>query len=77
METIFEAKKKSLNNKSRNNSLPHAYLVPAMNIIVKVEKVHDNHYVAHLPDGVEKINKKTLSGWKCQGRWIETAKVLQ
>jgi hypothetical protein len=50
---------------------------PVRNIVIKVEKVHDNHYVAHFPDGAERVNKKTVSGWTCQGRWIETAAIAQ
>ncbi|MFL5785867.1 MAG: hypothetical protein ACJ76H_14715 [Bacteriovoracaceae bacterium] len=77
MRTKHEELRSSQINKSWNHSYPHAYLVPSQNIVIKVEKVHDNHYVAHFPDGAEKVNKKTVSGWTCQGRWIETATVAQ
>jgi hypothetical protein len=77
MRTNQEQIRSTIANKSWNHSHPHAYFVPAINMVIKVEKVHDNHYVAHYPEGAEKVNKKTVSGWTCQGRWIETAAVAQ
>jgi hypothetical protein len=75
MQTLFEAKKSSKSNRSWNHSMPQAYLIPDLGIIIKVEKRHHNSYVAHYPEGAEVIIRRVLDGWECQGRWIETAAV--
>ena len=53
------------------NSPAFAYFVPEINQVIKVEKAFYKTYVAHYPNGLERINFSEMkeNGWECKGRW--------
>ena len=47
------------------------YFVPELNLEIKVEKVSTKVYVAHFPDGAERVRLVDMNEakWENRGRW--------
>jgi hypothetical protein len=55
----------------RPSPRPQRYFVPEINAEVKVERVTEKRYVAHLPDGLERVMLHDMKEWENRGEWNE------
>ncbi len=61
-----------------HDSPAQAYFVPVLNLIIKVEKVNLHRYVAHFPDGAERVRIEDMrkDKWERIGPWKEKGELL-
>lgn len=50
---------------------PQKYFIPDRGIEVKVEKINMTRYVAHFPEGAERVGKTDVFKWEHRGQWSE------
>lgn len=67
--------KKETKGNFNSESPAFNYFIPDTGQEIKVERVFNKTYVAHFPDGAERISLRDMNeaNWKCLGKWKETA----
>jgi hypothetical protein len=53
---------------------PQRYFVPEIDAEIKVERVTEKRFIAHLPGGLERVDYRDLREWENKGEWLENTK---